>query len=597
MKCLATPFFLLGCFAAAQAQTSYSDGTGEVVVPGGPYPHLDIQAVQISTVAASSQISFKIFTEGDPTSPIWGVYMIAVKSGAGGATNGVGGSGRPIHFPSGMTHWIIAGSSGTQVWNYGTSWAPGGTVTQTRNAATKSVTLTLTYSTLALSLGQTFTFDVYTSGTGNGDGAVDALSAPAASITGWGDAFNSTAPLSFTMPSSSDTDGDGLPDVWENAQFGNLAQTAGGDPDLDLLDNAGEYARGTDPEDADSDDDGLTDKVEDNSGVYAGAGSPGTSAVDSDTDNDTHSDGTEAAGTALGFESNPLRRNFAVMAVPGNFNSWTETGTATPTNTMRRAGDSLTAQYQHVLDYRFSTHGQALEYKFAAGSWSDNWGGPGGMAAASGPNITATITAAGIHRFTFDQIALTYAFTRPAFANVAAFLAAYGLTGDANGDEDGDGLTNGAEFTGNSDPITADTDGDSVNDNTDPNPLGISGAYEAWIAGFGLTPAEQARTADPDGDGHSNLYEFLFGGNPSTGADPALSAAIAGPDIRLTWIGRAAVGDADYVVEKSAALAVGWTDGGVAVTPAADQSGVPAGYSRYEATVPRAWCRIKGTAF
>ena len=590
MKRFAIPALCVCSFVTATAQTSYTDGTGEIAVPGGPYPHLDIETVQVSTAAATSQITFRIYTEGDPTSPGWGVYMIGVKSGTGGAVSGVGGSGRPIHFPSGMTHWIIAGSGGGQVWTYGASWTQAGTVTQTRDAATKSVALTLSYSTLALSLGETFTFDVYTSGTGGGDGAVDALSVSTSSITGWGDAFSSTAPRSFTMPTSSDTDGDGLPDAWENAQFGNLNQLPGGDPDNDLLDNAGEYARSTDPENPDSDGDGLTDKVEDNSGDYAGAAAPGTSAVDADTDNDTHSDGAEVAGTALGFESNPLRRNFAVMSVPGNFNSWTETGTATPTNTMGRTGTSLTAQYQYVLDYRFTTPGQAILYKFAAGSWADNWGGPDGAGVAAG------ITATGIHRFTFDQISLAYTFTRPVFANVAAFLVAYDLAGDAGGDEDGDGVTNGAEFVLNSDPLTPDTDGDGADDGEDANPLGAAGAYETWIAGFGLAAADQERTDDPDGDGQNNLAEFLFGGSPLSGTDPEISAALSGPDMRLTWLGRTATGDAAYSVEKNAVLFDAWTGSGVTPTPAADQAGAPAGYTRYEATVPRGWCRIKATA-
>ncbi len=59
-----------------------------------------------------------------------------------------------------------------------------------------------------------------------------------------------------------DSDGDGLPDAWENLYFKNLAQTASGDPDNDGLTNAQELAAGTDPTKADSDDDGLSDKDE-----------------------------------------------------------------------------------------------------------------------------------------------------------------------------------------------------------------------------------------------------------------------------------------------------------------------------------------------
>ncbi len=44
-----------------------------------------------------------------------------------------------------------------------------------------------------------------------------------------------------------DTDGDGLPDTWETASFGNLAQTATGDFDSDGISNIDEYQDGTSP--------------------------------------------------------------------------------------------------------------------------------------------------------------------------------------------------------------------------------------------------------------------------------------------------------------------------------------------------------------
>ena len=44
-----------------------------------------------------------------------------------------------------------------------------------------------------------------------------------------------------------DIDGDELPDSWENSHFGNLSQTAFDDPDLDFAFNSDEYAAGTDP--------------------------------------------------------------------------------------------------------------------------------------------------------------------------------------------------------------------------------------------------------------------------------------------------------------------------------------------------------------
>ena len=59
-----------------------------------------------------------------------------------------------------------------------------------------------------------------------------------------------------------DADGDGMDDLWEVANFGNLSQPATGDFDSDGLNNVGEFSAGTDPKDADTDNDGLNDGPE-----------------------------------------------------------------------------------------------------------------------------------------------------------------------------------------------------------------------------------------------------------------------------------------------------------------------------------------------
>jgi len=56
-----------------------------------------------------------------------------------------------------------------------------------------------------------------------------------------------------------DADGEGLPDAWEFAQFGNLGQHANGDPDYDELTNLQEWQLGTDPNQWDTDGDGVSD--------------------------------------------------------------------------------------------------------------------------------------------------------------------------------------------------------------------------------------------------------------------------------------------------------------------------------------------------
>ncbi len=90
-----------------------------------------------------------------------------------------------------------------------------------------------------------------------------------------------------------DSDGDGLLDDWERAQLGDLSGTRLGDADGDGLSNVDEFALATNPQNADTDGDGLADGAETNSGVFVSADNAGSDPKVSDTDGDGLGDGDE----------------------------------------------------------------------------------------------------------------------------------------------------------------------------------------------------------------------------------------------------------------------------------------------------------------
>lgn len=85
----------------------------------------------------------------------------------------------------------------------------------------------------------------------------------------------------------SDTDGDGLADEWELTYFPDLSEAPGGDPDQDGLTTSEEYVLHTNPAVADTDSDGLNDYDEVN--LY------GTDPNDADCDDDELIDSHEIA--------------------------------------------------------------------------------------------------------------------------------------------------------------------------------------------------------------------------------------------------------------------------------------------------------------
>jgi hypothetical protein len=198
-------------FFAASANklsaTTYTDTTGDATVggqlgaPGSQI--LDITSVEVNNNA--SDLIFKVNLNGDPTvsGQDWGKYMVGIDSAAGGDTAG-NGWGRPISMSAGMDYWIgswVDSGNGIENRNWtGSGWnllaasygPNAGNVSISKNSS--SVTLTVKLADLGLSPGNSFNFDVYSSGGGSTDGAVDALANPSQTIANWSDPYNSASP-------------------------------------------------------------------------------------------------------------------------------------------------------------------------------------------------------------------------------------------------------------------------------------------------------------------------------------------------------------------------------------------------------------------
>jgi hypothetical protein len=282
--------------------------------------------------------------------------------------------------------------------------------------------------------------------------------------------------------------------AWGTFQAVNLNTVSGTQTvsfSVDNLDSDGDgISDATDPDD---DNDGLTDVEE---------GSLGTNPLLADTDGDGYNDGAEVNGTsALGRVTSPLKKNYATMTVAGNFQS-PDTfqaipyPTNAPVNVMTRVSGE---EFAYTLDFNFRTVGN-FQAKFAVGSWTQNWGGTTNsatVAVSGGADIPFTVAGTGFHTFSFNHDSLAYSITRKVFADFAAYAAAYALTGDESADQDSDGITNGAEFTANTDPTRAN---DAL-----PPVITLANNLVALEAGSSYTADAATATDNVDGNVTANI--------------------------------------------------------------------------------------------
>jgi beta-glucanase (GH16 family) len=98
-------------------------------------------------------------------------------------------------------------------------------------------------------------------------------------------------------------------------------------------------------------------------------------------------------------------------------------------------------------------------------------------------------------------------------------------------------VTRAVDGCGNSDANTVEQ---SVQPLLDPNKSQVDdGIPNGWKQQYGLNPFDPTvAAADPDGDGQSNLQEFLAGTDPTNNASSfhVVSTLPQGPDILITWM-------------------------------------------------------------
>ena len=102
---------------------------------------------------------------------------------------------------------------------------------------------------------------------------------------------------SVKVETLTDADNDGMDDAYEDANsLDRNVDDSAGDLDSDNSTNLEEYIRGTDPNNDDTDDDGVLDGNEDGGGTFVSATETGTDPLVADTDEDGLADGVEDSG-------------------------------------------------------------------------------------------------------------------------------------------------------------------------------------------------------------------------------------------------------------------------------------------------------------
>jgi autotransporter-associated beta strand protein len=123
----------------------------------------------------------------------------------------------------------------------------------------------------------------------------------------------------------------------------------------------------------------------------------------------------------------------------------------------------------------------------------------------------------------------------------------------------------------------------------------VVAGYEQWASV--ITNGQNARGQDADGDGFTNLQEYLFGTSPIVANGSLSTLEKSGNNLIIRWSQRV---PGTYTLKESTTLMNPWTTSAIVPTNAADQTGqYSPDYTRKEAVIPvdsvRKFVRVEAT--